>query len=92
MKHLESIGFDEKSCNWFENDLSGRTQAVVAAGYMSDFRSVNKGVPQGSILGSLLFTIFINELGEKVTNSTIHLSQMMLLSLQQRPLLPRCCV
>ncbi len=70
---LELIGFDGKSCNWFSNYLSGRTQAVVADGYQSSFMSVNKGVSQGSILGPLLFTIFINELGANVRNCTIHL-------------------
>ena len=73
MKCLESIGFDEKSCNWFANYLNGRTQAVVTDGYQATFMSVNKGVPQGSILGPFLFTIFINKLGENVRNNTIRL-------------------
>lgn len=40
-----------------QNYLSGRTVAVVAEGYQSSLMSVNKGGPQGSIQGPLLFTV-----------------------------------
>lgn len=56
-------------CHWLTNYFSGRTWAVVADGHQSGVR----GVPQGSIVGPLLFRIFINELGGKVKNSTTHL-------------------
>lgn len=59
LKHLEFIGFDEKLHIWFANYLNGRAQAVVADGSQSSFtdNKQQQDVPQGSILGPLLFTI-----------------------------------
>ena len=73
LQRLHAIGFDVKSLNWFKNDLTGRCQAIVADGYQSDFICLSKGVPQGSILGPLLFTFCINDFGTNVVNSKIHL-------------------
>lgn len=66
-KALDTVGFDER------REIGSQWQNTSCCGYQSNFMIVNKGVPQGSILGPLVFTIFRNELGEKVRNSTIHL-------------------
>ena len=49
LHRLKSVGFGTNACKWFQNDLTDRTQAIVADGHQSGFLEVTKGVPQGSI-------------------------------------------
>ena len=58
---------------WFENYLRGRKQRVVACGGKSVWSSIGRGVPQGSILGLLLFTVFANDLLTVVKQCTVNL-------------------
>ena len=59
--------------HWFEFYLSDRIQAVCLDGTMSDTLSVCSGVPQGSILGPLLFIIYVNDIPDHVCFSSIYL-------------------
>ena len=58
---------------WLWSYLSDRTQFLSINGLNSDYKIVKYGVPQGSVLGHLLFLIFINDLNNAIKNSeTFH--------------------
>ena len=55
--------------NWIEQWLTDRRQRVVVDGEVSRWKSVLSGVPQGSVLGPILFLIYLNALEEEVTSN-----------------------
>ena len=63
---LALYGFEEDILNWTASYLSGRTQCVSIEGSLSQLLAVDAGVPQGSILGPLFYTLFTNELPEVI--------------------------
>ena len=61
LKKLDLYGFDSSMLQWTESYLTGRTQAVCIDGCLSKLMPVLHGVPQGSILGPLLCTLFTRD-------------------------------
>ena len=70
LKKLELYGFDQVSLDWFQSYLTDRSQCVCINGSVSTLLPVLSGVPQGSILGPILYTLVTNELPEVVHNDT----------------------
>ena len=62
LKKLRAMGVGEIAVQWFNSYLGGRQQLVNIADTNSDFRNVLCGVPQGSILGSLLLLVYVNDM------------------------------
>ena len=71
LRKLKAIKFSESTIKWFKLYLSERIFLVNIENKLSDFGDISYGVPQGSILGPLLFMIYVNDMPQAVTSTLL---------------------
>ena len=69
LRKLECYGVDQRTLRWFSSYLSDRRQKCCVNGHLSEERFLTCVVPQGSIIGPLLFLVYINDLPSCLKNS-----------------------
>ena len=62
---------NDQVSSWVEVWMRDRRQRVVVSGETPEWTAVSSGVPQGSIIGPLLFIVYINDLDEKMTSTVL---------------------
>ena len=71
LRKLQRYGIGGKELEWFQGYLSGRRQRVCVGEAKSQWIVVKRGVPQGSIMGPLLFIMYVNDLPQVIRNSSV---------------------
>ena len=71
LRKIKKLGIDDQTFNWISSFLINRTQRVLVNGKSSDTKPVISEVPQGSVLGPLIFLILLGDIDENVTESKV---------------------
>ena len=71
LQKLKAHGIGDGLIDWIEQWLTDRRQRVVVDGEVSNGKSVLSGVPQGSVLGPLLFLLYFNDLNDNITSNVL---------------------
>ena len=83
---LKYLGVSGPLLTWLQSYLSGRQQRVVLEGTYSEWQHVTAGVPQGSILGPLLFLVYINDMVNDIQSETfLYADDSLLLDIVESP-------
>ena len=70
MTKLTTYGFSGKVLTWIQSFLTGRKQRVVVMGHESAWEWIVSGIPQRSVLGPILFLIYINDIVNNIECNT----------------------
>ena len=86
---LEAAGVTQTLLAWFKNYLYDRKQRIILPGVSSDWSKILAGVPQGSILGPLLFLIYINDIVNEIgSNIRLFADDTILFVIVENPVIP----
>ena len=72
MAKLHHYGIHGVSNDWLKSYLSNRNQCVSINGFDSGLAAINCGIPQGSVLGPLLFLLYVNDLNQAIKFCKVH--------------------
>ena len=73
LQKMDYYGVRGPELAWFSDYLSNRHQQALINGHISDSRTIDTGVPQGSILGPLLFIMYVNDLSASLQSSSVNM-------------------
>jgi ribonucleases P/MRP protein subunit RPP40 len=74
LRKVQSLSINGQIYMWIENRLSQQSQRVQLAGFSSDWVEVKSGVPQGCVLGTILFLKYMNNINDGISNKILKLA------------------